>query len=332
MKFNILLLFVLISHPIFAQWQMLESGTSASFRSMDVVNKKVVWAGGSNNTVLKTINGGKTWQNYAVNPELTLDFRGIKGFDKNIAIAVSAGLAEEGQAKIFKTTDGGLTWSLVFETKLKGVFLDGIAFFDKMYGMVIGDPIDNQAYILETKDGGNTWQRVDTSLFPKTNEGEASFAASNSCLVTYQNEAWYAFQSRILHTPDQGKTWEALNSKFPPGTTSGIFGLHFWSKSDGVLLGGDYKDDKTKQVNFAKTMDGGKTWKSQEITPQGLKESAGLVKGKLIVVGTSGTSISTDLGESWKVIDKASFHVVDCSGKYCYAIGAKGHLGKMRLK
>lgn len=332
MKFKTLLLSVLITNTVLAQWQNLESGTTASFRSMDVLSKKVVWAGGSNNTVLKTIDGGKTWKNYAVNPESTLDFRGIKAFDKNNTIAVSAGLAEEGQAKIFKTTDGGLSWKLVFETKQKGVFLDGIAFFDKMHGLVIGDPIDNQAYILETKDGGVTWNRMDVKLFPKTKEGEASFAASNSCLVTFQNEAWYAFQSRILHTSDEGKTWEVLESKFPSGASSGIFGLHFWSKNDGILLGGDYKDDKTKQLNFAKTNDGGQTWKSQEINPQGLKESADNIKDKLIVTGTSGTSISSDFGNSWKVIDKAPYHVVRCAGKHCYAIGAKGKLAKITLK
>ncbi|WP_341227132.1 YCF48-related protein [uncultured Arcticibacterium sp.] len=332
MRFKFLLLCLITSHVTFSQWEKLDIGTSASFRSMDVFSKKVVWAGGSNNTVIKTLDGGKTWQQYAVKPEVALDFRGIKAIDKKTAIIVSAGLAEEDQAKIFKTVDGGLSWQLVFETKEKGVFLDGIAFFNKLHSLIIGDPIDNEVYILETKDGGNTWERMSTDLFPKPKKGEASFAASNSCLVTYQDEAWYAFQSRILHTPDQGKSWEVLESKFPSGATSGIFGLHFWSKNNGVLLGGDYKDDKTEQVNFARTVDGGRTWKTQEINPQGLKESAALSGEKLIVTGTSGTSVSSDFGISWNVIDKTPYHVVRCVGKHCYAVGAKGEFAKMALK
>ena len=79
------------------------------------------------------------------------------------------------------------------------------------------------------------------------------------------------------------------------------------------------------------TTDGGKTWEAQQITPNGLKESAHLIKNKLIVVGTSGTSVSSDEGKTWEAIDKESFHVVDCAGEKCFAIGANGNLGWMRF-
>lgn len=331
MKYLLFIITFYLSYSALGQWKKISLETVASFRSLDVVSKKVIWAGGSKNTVLKSINGGKSWEVIHIDLATSLDFRGIKGFDNKTAIVVSAGLAEENQAKIFKTTDGGESWNLVFETSQKGVFLDGIAFFDKMHGIVIGDPIDNQAYILETKDGGNSWHPMDVELLPPIKTGEASFAASNSSLVTYKNHAWYAFQSRILHTANQGQTWEILDSNFPSGPTSGIFGLRYWSDMEGVALGGDYKDDKSKQVNFSITENGGKTWKAMEITPNGLKESAHLVKNILIVVGTSGTSISSDKGQTWQVQDTESYHVVDCVGKKCFAIGANGNLGLMKF-
>jgi len=331
MKYLLLSIFIFQNSMSYAQWKKIKIDSDASFRSMEVVSKNIIWAGGSKNTVLKSTNGGKTWQVLNVVVEDNLDFRGIKAFDKKTAIVVSAGLAEENQAKIFKTTDAGESWNLVFDTNQKEVFLDGIAFFDKMHGLVIGDPIDNQAYILETKDGGNSWHRMDVDVFPPIKTGEASFAASNSSLITYKNHAWYAFQSRILHTKNQGKSWQMMDSKFPSGPTSGIFGLHFWSETDGVVLGGDYKNNKSKQMNFSITADGGKTWKAMEIPPNGLKESAHLVNNKLLVVGTSGTSTSTDKGKNWQALDTESFHVVDCAGKNCYAIGANGNLGWMKL-
>jgi photosystem II stability/assembly factor-like uncharacterized protein len=331
MKQLLIYAILFISFSALGQWGKINLETDASFRSMEVFSNKVIWAGGTKNTVLKSINGGKSWDVVHVPATNQLDFRGIKAFDKKTSIVVSAGLAEEGQAKIYKTNDGGESWILVFETSQKGVFLDGIAFFDKMHGLVIGDPINNQVYILETKDGGNTWQRMDVNLFPPLKKGEASFAASNSCLVTFKNHGWYAFQSRILHTANQGQSWEMLDSKFPSGPTKGIFGLHFSSETDGVALGGDYKDDKSKHVNFSITSDSGITWNATEIIPNGLKESAQLVKNKLIVVGTSGTSISSDKGKAWEAQDKESFHVVDCAGKKCYAIGANANLGWMRF-
>jgi photosystem II stability/assembly factor-like uncharacterized protein len=331
MKNAFLTLFIFLGFSTFGQWQKLESKTKASFRAMDVVNKKVIWAGGTQNTVLHSKNGGKTWDNQKVGTETILDFRGIKAFDKKTAIVVSAGLAQDAQAKMFKTTDGGKSWKLVFETNQKGVFLDGIAFFDKMHGLVIGDPINNEAYVLETKDGGETWQRLSTSLFPALKAGEASFAASNSCLVTFENSAWYAFQSRMLHTSDKGRSWKIQKTNFPSGPTSGIFGLHFWSEKSGIALGGDYKDDKSQQVNLARTTDGGLTWKPMEIESNGLKESAASYKNEIIVVGTSGTSYSAHFGNIWKKLDAEPFHVVRCAGKYCYAIGANGNLAKMKF-
>lgn len=324
-------LFCFLSTAILGQWQLLESGTDASFRSLKVVNNDVIWAGGSKNTVLRSIDGGENWQLITVVDEQFLDFRGIKAFDSQSAIVVSAGLAEENKAKIFKTNDGGQSWKNVFQTDRNGVFLDGIAFFDNQHGLVIGDPIENKPYILETVDGGETWERMSTENLPDLLDGEASFAASNSCLIVFENHVWYALQSRILHSNDRGKSWEILESGFPSGATNGIFGLHFWSEKEGVVVGGDYKDDKSKQINFAKTVNGGKTWNMMEIESQGLKESASLIKGKMVIVGTSGTSISTDSGSSWQTLDTEFFHVVDCTEKTCFAIGANGNLARMKF-
>ncbi len=316
---------------LLAQWQMLDVQTQASFRSMSLVNDQVVWAGGSANTVIRSIDGGQNWKIFKVG-ERKFDFRGIKAFDASTAIVVSAGLGEDGQAIIFKTIDGGQNWKEVFQTSEQGAFLDGIAFFDSLHGLVIGDPVKGQVYLLETFDQGETWKRRKTSDLPKPMEGEASFAASNSGIVTVGNTAYYAFQSRILKTTDAGSSWQVLETNFPYGKTSGIFGLKFWSEKEGVLLGGDYVNDKVEQVNYAVTQNGGKTWNSGTMKKDGLKESADIVNGKLIAVGTSGTSISNKQGTSWKALDSETFHVIRCAGSICYAVGPNGRIAKMAIK
>ena len=327
------LLSTLLSLPftLLAQWQMLDVQTQASYRSMSLVNDQIIWAGGSANTVLRSIDSGQNWQVFKVGEGL-LDFRGIKAFDESTAIVVSAGLGEEGQALIFKTTDGGQNWKEVFQTREKGAFLDGIAFFDEMHGLVIGDPINGKVYLLETFDQGESWKRRKADDLPKPLEGEASFAASNSGIVAIGKTAYYAFQSRIFKTTDAGLNWEVLETEFPQGKTKGIFGLKFWSEEEGVLLGGDYANDKAEQENYAFTKDGGITWKAGIMKIDGLKESADMVKGKLIAVGTSGTSISNDQGKSWKALDSETFHVIRCAGSICYAVGPKGRIAKMAIK
>mgnify|MGYP002628505278 CR=1 FL=1 len=331
MKKSLLLSLSFFAFGASGQWEILQTGTEASFRSLDVISKSVVWAGGSDNTVLYTKKGGKLWQSFKVGLPAKLDFRAIKAIDAKTVVIVSAGLAEEGAAKIFRTDDAGKNWAMTFETSEKGVFLDGIAFFDDLHGLVIGDPIDNEPYILETTDGGISWSRMSTDILPQMITGEASFAASNSGIVTNGDDVWYALQSRIFHSSDRGLTWEVLDSKFPNGPTSGIFGMRFSSMKEGFIVGGDYTDDKSKQLNFALSHDGGHTWEIREILHQGLKECLVNIEDILLVVGTSGTSYSTDEGQTWQALDSESFHVVSCSAKSCFAIGGNGHMGKMNV-
>lgn len=326
-----LLLFLLTANTINAQWIKQESGTDASFRSIHVVTKTVVWAGGSKGTVLRTINSGTTWQVIKVSGAEKLDFRDIYGVNEKVAYIMSAGLAEEGAAKVFKTTDGGNTWKVVLEYKNKGAFFDSMDFWNEKEGILIGDPIDDKPFILRTLDAGNTWQRIDKEKLPSVLEGEASFASSGTCVAVQPNgKAWLNTQSRIFFTPNKGETWQVYQTPFKKGQTAGIFGLHFWNENQGIAVGGDYKNDKEKVENVAITHDAGKTWKFlASAQPDGLKESGWrLPNQSLLLVGTSGTSILEKDKTEWKAIDNESLHSISCFKDACWAIGGKGNLAK----
>lgn len=329
-KANLLLL-LLSANTLNAQWIKQESGTDASFRSIHAISKKVVWAGGSKGTVLRTNNAGSTWQVLKVNGAEKLDFRDIYGVSEKVAYIMSAGLAEEGAAKVFKTSDGGNTWKVVLEYKDKGVFFDSMDFWNEKEGILIGDPIDDKPFILRTLDAGNTWQRIDKEKLPSVLEGEASFASSGTCVAVQPNgKAWLNTQSRIFFTPDKGETWNVYRTPFKQGQTAGIFGLHFWNENQGIAVGGDYKNDKEKVENVAITHDAGKTWEFlASAQPDGLKEAGWMLPNKsLLLVGTSGTSLLAEDEPAWKAIDNESFHTVSCFKDACWAIGGKGNLAK----
>ena len=329
--FRLLVFLVLYPFLVSAQWEEMAIPSKASFRSLSVPTSRVIWAGGSGNTILKSINGGEAWESFSVFPEQKLDFTGIYAFDHQNALAVSAGLAEEGSAVIVRTSDGGTHWEKVFETNQIGVFLDGIHFINKKVGFVIGDPQDGKVYMLKTIDGGYSWSKVSASQFPEVYKTEASFAASNSSLSSYKKNIWYAFQSRILFSSNAGKTWMLLDSHFPSDDTNGIFGLNFRSKTEGILLGGDYVNDKASQVNVGLTHNGGQTWEFMSVIPDGLKESAVWVDHKWLIVGTTGSGFLTPDGNMTTLGTKA-LHVVKCNSGMCYAIGPKGHFVRMALK
>ncbi len=314
-----------------AQWTKQNAGTDASFRSIHAVSKKTVWAGGSKGTVLRTTNGGNSWQVISVKDAETLDFRDIHAVNDKIAFAMSAGDADKGAAKIFKTTDGGTTWKVVLHSTEKGVFFDSMDFWNEKEGILIGDPIDDKPFIIRTLDGGETWNRIEKDKLPSIQEGEASFAASGTAAIAKgAGKAWLNTQSRVFFTPDKGETWQVYKTPFQQGQTSGIFGLHFWNENQGIAVGGDYKNDKSKTENVAITHDAGKTWEFlASAQPDGLKEAGFMLpNNNLLLVGTSGTSLLDEDGTAWKAIDTESFHTISCFKDACWAIGGKGNLAK----
>src|SRR4029077_12832200 len=112
MKFILPLLLLLVGVAN-AQWEKLPVPTTASLRGLSVVSEKVVWASGTGGTVLRTVDGGKNWSAMIVPGAEKLDFRGIRAFDDKTAVILSSGKAEDGQARIYRTTDAGKTWKQV---------------------------------------------------------------------------------------------------------------------------------------------------------------------------------------------------------------------------
>jgi photosystem II stability/assembly factor-like uncharacterized protein len=319
---------------LYAQWIPQEVATKANFRAVHTVSSKVCWVGGSQGTFLKTTNSGKSWQVQKVTGADSLDFRDLYAFDEKVAFLMSAGEAEKGKAKIYKTTDGGQTWEVVFETQEKGVFLDGIDFWDKKNGIAFGDPIGEKFYILITKDGGESWQRLNPDLLPPVQEGEAAFAASGTSIVTYgKSSAWIGTGGgkvgRVFYTHDQGKTWQLSETALQAGKSAGIFGLRFWDKNTGIAVGGDYINTKDTAPNVSITYDGGKSWNLITTTdPKGLKEAVSIYKEKILLCVGNGTCYSKDFGKTWTKIDDSVFHAVSFSGNVGFAVSGKGVVSK----
>ena len=163
-----------------AQWQKQNVDTKAGFRGLAVVSEKVIWASGTGGTVLRSIDGGKTWSVNKVADAEKLDFRDIEAFDADTAYILSIGTGES--SRIYKTTDGGKTWKLQFKNTNPKAFFDAFAFWDKTHGIAMSDPVDGKYLLLETTDG-ETWKRLDTSKMPNAKDGEAAFAASKQNIV-----------------------------------------------------------------------------------------------------------------------------------------------------
>lgn len=341
MKYIIPGLFIYLSSifSALAQWQAQSVGTDASFRAVGVVSPDIAWIGGTKGTFVRTTDGGQTWQTGTVPDAQTCDFRDVQAIDAQTAYLMSAGPAENGLARIYKTTNGGQTWVLLCQTQKPGVFFDSMDFWDKQHGIVVSDPVDGKWFILTTDDAGQTWQPVPPSALPPMEPREGAFAASGTSLVIQgKHNVWIASGigqfGRVFRSSDRGKTWAVSNTPLPGGETTGLFGMHFFSEKNGMVVGGDYKQEQLPGPNAAITRDGGQTWQlTTQTDPPGLKEAIALLPGdRILTVGPSGTSLSVDQGQTWQRLDTEGFHSIACAKGTCYAVGAKGKVAIQRFK
>ncbi|MFA8342530.1 MAG: WD40/YVTN/BNR-like repeat-containing protein [Rhodothermaceae bacterium] len=304
---------------------------------MSIVDDNVIWVSGSKGTILKSVNGGDTWQNVSPKNFAEKGFRDIHAWDKEKAIIM--GIASP--AIFLKTEDGGKNWKEVYQNSLENIFFDSMEFWNDSCGMAFSDPINKRHFIIKTTDYGNSWQEIDTINIPFAVKGEAAFAASGTCISTSgDNNAWFVTggtEARVFKSTDQGIKWKAVTSPLISGlSTTGIYSVCFKDEKNGFITGGDYTKDKELNANAAVTTDGGLTWTLLKNKPQGFKSCVSYIphiKDGVIVTGTSGTDISFDNGKNWSQIDTTSFNTIGFSQNgNGWAVGDKGLIYKVILR
>lgn len=307
-------------------WQEIQTPVKASLRGLSPVSGQVVWASGSDGTWLRTIDGGKSWDYGIIAGLDTVDFRSIHGFDKNTAVAASAGQP----AVIYRTTDAGKSWVKVHQEG-KDAFFDAIAFIDDKKGYVLGDPIAGNWMILETQDGGKSWKSLDQ--LPKAETGEAAFAASSSSLIATKDQLIFATGGSVsnLHFYSFSNaqwTKEQISRMSQGESSQGVFAMaHQGEKL--ILVGGDYLKPRVIQGNLV--LRSQEVYSIPEQSTSGYRSGvASLDKPKLLVaVGPDGSDFSIDGGLTWKTFSEVGFHAVKSTSdkKYLWASGSQGRVG-----
>jgi len=238
---------ILCLSPIWvtAQWVNIYSDT---LYGLDALNKDTVFAVGPNR-ILHTCDGGTTWQNMlqsfsfdaaeVVFPNDTTGY--VSGYEKILkttdcgltwkAIKVDSSgnwykklcfpTAELGFAEswnyngdtIFRTADGGQTWTSVFRRQS----LYDIQMTDETTGYLAGDSL------FKTTDGGISWQYLSIPI----NESVISlgFSDADTGLILF----WFG---SLCKTNDGGNSWETIELWYPFGYYNPFFcpidGTHYY--------------------------------------------------------------------------------------------------------
>jgi photosystem II stability/assembly factor-like uncharacterized protein len=318
-------------------WQPLASGVTVRLRGVSVVSLQVAWVSGGAGTVLRTIDGGATWQPRPVPGAEALDFRDIDAMDERVASVLSIGPGSA--SRIYRTEDGGGTWTLQFSSDDPKLFLDAMAFTDAMHGVAFSDSADGQFVILTTMDGGAHWMRVPSDRLPAALPAEGAFAASGTNVAVHGQHIWIGTTaSRVLHSPDAGRTWMVATTPVATGEATGIFSIAFRDTRHGVVVGGDYTKEADATANVATTDDGGKTWRAARRPLSGYRSVVawmrGLAPAGWLAVGPSGADVSIDDGRTWTPAGGEGYDALSASpdGQVGFATGARGRIALVTVR
>ncbi|UBU10164.1 WD40/YVTN/BNR-like repeat-containing protein [Nonomuraea gerenzanensis] len=322
-------------------WELKETGVTARLRGLSPVSRHVVWASGSGGTVLRTVDGGRTWQNVSPPDTATLQFRDIEAFDANRAVALSIGAGTD--SRVYRTEDGGRTWAETFRNDEPQAFYDCMAFFDRRHGLAMSDPVNGRFRILATQDGGRSWQVLPPDGMPEALPGEAGFAASGQCLVAAPGgrDAWLASggaeRARVFHSRDRGHTWTVADTPILAGDPArGVFGLAFRDRHRGIAVGGDYRPEQQSPSAGAVSRDGGASWQPSSTPPPAYRSGVTWLPHfpfAAVAVGPSGSDVTYSGGRVWESFDGGSFDTVACTrDRSCWAAGEQGRVARLTVK
>jgi len=237
-----------------------KSGTTQLLIAVSPVNSRVVWAAGTGGTYVVTTDGGETWKAGVVPGAKTLQFRDVHGVSDKVAYLMSIG-NNTTDFRIYKTVDGGATWTIQFKNETVNAFYDCFSFWTPKRGITHSDSVNGVFPDIRTTDG-MTWHSIAANM-PPALPGEASFAASGTCITTQgERNAWIATggstTARILATRDGGDTWIAYDTPLVSSASAGAISVAFRDPWNGIVGGGDLSTNSS--ADAATSNDGGQTW------------------------------------------------------------------------
>ncbi len=358
MRATLLLTMLALATAAHAQWQIQDVHTTASLRGVYSLGNGIAWASGTEGTVLRTEDNGKTWQHCVTPPNAEhLDFRGIQAFDSKTAIVMSSGKGD--LSRLYKTTDGCQTWKLIFTNPDKDGFWDALIFEDQTTGFLLGDPVHGYFYLGETTDGGKTWIQKQNRGLEADAARQGAFAASNTSMSVMHGQPSFgsggvggAFLYRLIASmvyeddsppKDQNKNWSMdswTSVPVPLGSrteSSGLFSLALLLTGSGVAVGGDYLKPNASTGTAAFTQDEGHNWTASTTPPHGYRSSVAydIPTKTWLTVGPNGTDISTDDGRNWHPLTPGSSDAPDADKNWNalslpFVVGPHGRIGILR--
>ncbi|MBB3060339.1 WD40/YVTN/BNR-like repeat-containing protein [Microbulbifer rhizosphaerae] len=313
------------------KWQTIQLEKRASLRG-SAVGPHSLWVSGTDNTVFKSTDNGKSWRDVSVKQEPVTDFRDIALFDDKTAMVMGVGSGP--QSRLYLTEDGGKSWQLLYENPDEDGFFDSIAFWNRNHGLLLGDPVDGYYVVMVTKDGGRTWTRIAKDKIPPLIPNEAAFAASGNTLITGpKGSAWFTtggLQASVYSSEDSGQSWRRSPVNLHRQTqTAGGYALALNRRGQVFVMGGDYRDRPGKYNNLATLTGNG--WQSADNGQRGLRTAMACADSICVASGKTASDISFDDGDNWQLLPGEGFYTLAAGEDLILGAGTEGLVGVLAI-
>lgn len=243
-------LFILFTNYCLSQtWQTTFINSNINGQRYDdvfFIDDHIGWAAnGYYASVQKTTDGGNTWVEQLNESDLGGDyyFRNIEFLNKDIGFLGTL------NNKLFKTIDGGDTWSAVSNISPNPQAICGLSTVANSTVFGCGAYF-TPAYIIKSSDSGNTWEYIDMSAFADALV-EIYFLDENTGFVSGKNSNG----ATILKTKDGGQTWNEIFN-------SNVVGEYVWKLQiiDSNSIFGSIESVTPLPGKLIKSIDGGLNW------------------------------------------------------------------------
>ncbi|GHF20505.1 hypothetical protein GCM10017044_14220 [Kordiimonas sediminis] len=299
-----------------------EASYSIGSVTIDPKNPDVVWVGTGENVsgrhvgwgdgVYKSLDGGKTWTNMGLKNSQHIGKIMIDPRDSNTVYVAAEGplWTAGGDRGLYKTTDGGKTWSKSLDIN-EDTGITDIEFEPgnpdtiyaaayerrrKVWALMAGG---DDSGIYKSTDAGKTWRRIETGLPKNGNVGKIGLAVTPADPnVVYAGIEASSEERGFYRSSDKGESFTKQSDYVAGGTGPHYYQEVYASPHDPNLV---YHMDVFLHV----TRDGGKTFETLEDGHTKHSDNHALwidpTDGNHMLVGSdAGLYESYDEGKEWR--------------------------------
>ncbi len=290
----------------FGQWNRVWTNSSVNLNGVYFINKNLGWICGDSGVVLKTTNGGETWDTKTLSSYINLKAIVFKDALNGVVVGSNA--------SIYSTTNGGESWILRWLNP--ALNLNAAVYIDSVRIVAVGE----NGLFLQSSDNGKNWN--------KSMLGYYSFFSA----VSYSGLTFLGAYSSLFRSNNFGVNWS--NQSDGDLTNSGVAILN-----NNEIIRNAWKPplqhDYPPFGYIKKSTDGGISWVTKYSDSNLIKnitffnEQVGFCLGKRRIYFT------TTGGDTWVLNFELNLNPLEtfnymclAENKYGWAVGSNGLLYK----